>query len=314
MTEKDLRDRISKLDYLTITKMSPEILAKLTNDFSKPLVRKLLVRGVTNIQQREIIKAVKSSYDKWMKKINPFWEAIPHDKSYPGFIEDFQLDIECDIMITDESEAEPAKDVEDISAKDARIKELEARIEELEKNQPVPISEEEIDAICDNDIDNKTLLEKGSFFVENGIEIKESDETEPLQARIKELEEENERLKTEIEELKEENGELKKQLAECSSTLLDIEEDEQKTDEKILYNKVSFECFLRLLEKAGFDLNNTGNKTRAGILWHMMTGKSSDELRRFCSSRAYKNNHTKADIKRLNEHLSDMDITCIKLP
>ena len=89
--------------------------------------------------------------------------------------------------------------------------------------------------------------------------------------------------------------------------------EEEKQDEKVLYNKVSFEFFLRLLEHAGLDINNTGNKTRAGDLWHMMTGKSADEIRRFCSSRAYYNNHTKGDIKRLNELLSDMGITSIVL-
>ena len=89
--------------------------------------------------------------------------------------------------------------------------------------------------------------------------------------------------------------------------------EEEKQDEKVLYNKVSFEFFLRLLEKAGVDLNDTGNKTSAGVLWHMMTGKSADELRRFCSTREYRNNHTKGDIKRLNELLSDMGITSIVL-
>lgn len=91
------------------------------------------------------------------------------------------------------------------------------------------------------------------------------------------------------------------------------ESEEDKQDEKVLYNKVSFEFFLRLLEQAGFDINNTGNKTRAGDLWHMMTGKSADEIRRFSSKRAYYNNHTKEDVKRLNNLLSQMGITSITL-
>lgn len=91
------------------------------------------------------------------------------------------------------------------------------------------------------------------------------------------------------------------------------ESEEDKQDEKVLYNKVSFEFFLRLLEQAGFDINNTGNKTRADDLWHMMTGKSADEIRRFSSKRAYYNNHTKEDVKRLNNLLSQMGITSITL-
>lgn len=87
-----------------------------------------------------------------------------------------------------------------------------------------------------------------------------------------------------------------------------------KENEKLLYNKVSFEFFLRLLESAGFDINNTGNKTRVGQLWHMITGKSADDLRKFCSDRyQYDNNHTKEDIKRLNKHLGDMGISTIEL-
>lgn len=188
----------------------------------------------------------------------------------------------------------------------------------LIKNYGFKSSEEFAKKICRTDEEVNLLtetisLEKGSHYVKTGEEIIDPDEKERLQARIAELERELSKQKAENEELKAENEALKKQLAECSSTACDIEEDEQKTDEEILYNKVSFECFLRLLEQANCDLDNTGNKSRAGILWHMMTGKSSDELRRFCSSRAYKNNHTKADIKRLNEHLSDMDITCIRL-
>lgn len=70
----------------------------------------------------------------------------------------------------------------------ARIKELEARIEELEKNQPEEMSEEDIDAICDTEEDNKMLLEKGSHSVKTGEEIEDPDDLEHLQARIKELE------------------------------------------------------------------------------------------------------------------------------
>lgn len=86
------------------------------------------------------------------------------------------------------------------------------------------------------------------------------------------------------------------------------EGEEEKEQEDVLYNKVCFEFFLLLLEYSGFDINNIGNKTRAGELWHMLTGKSSDDFRRYCSTRNYNNNHTKVDIKRLNEKLADMGV------
>jgi len=107
---------------------------------------------------------------------------------------------------------------------------------------------------------------------------------------------------------------LKQQLEECQNNDSYNDEQEAKQDEKVLYNKVSYEFFLRLLEKAGLDLNNTGNKTRVGDLWHMVTGKSGDEIRRYCSTRNYINSHTRVDIKRLNEFLQDMKIGDFQLP
>lgn len=107
---------------------------------------------------------------------------------------------------------------------------------------------------------------------------------------------------------------LKQQPGECQNNDSYNDEQEAKQDEKVLYNKVSHEFFLRLLEKAGLDLNNTGNKTRVGDLWHMVTGKSGDEIRRYCSTRNYINSHTRVDIKRLNEFLQDMKIGDFQLP
>lgn len=94
------------------------------------------------------------------------------------------------------------------------------------------------------------------------------------------------------------------------------EEEEEDTEPcDVLRNKVCFELFLRLLESAGFDINNTGNKTRAGQLWHMLTGKSSEELRQFCGERDYDNKNTRADVRRLNSKLAEMGIDIvIELP
>ena len=121
-------------------------------------------------------------------------------------------------------------------------------------------------------------------------------------------------LQARIAEKDAEIASLKKQLEECQNNDSYNDEQEAKQDEKVLYNKVSHEFFLRLLEKAGLDLNNTGNKTRVGDLWHMVTGKSGDEIRRYCSTRNYINSHTRVDIKRLNELLQDMKIGDFQLP
>lgn len=90
--------------------------------------------------------------------------------------------------------------------------------------------------------------------------------------------------------------------------------EEEKEQEDVLYNKVCYEFFLLLLENSGFDIYNTGNKTRAGELWHMFTGKSGEEMRRFCSDRNPINNHTKSDVDRLNKKLQDMGIEIQILP
>ena len=84
--------------------------------------------------------------------------------------------------------------------------------------------------------------------------------------------------------------------------------EEEKEQEDVLYNKVCFEFFLLLLEASGLDIDNTGNKTRVGELWHMFTGKSADEIRRYCSTRKPVNSHTKEDAKKLNEKLKEMGV------
>ncbi len=129
---------------------------------------------------------------------------------------------------------------------------------------------------------------------------------------INQLKERNKKLASKNKQLKKTNKSLERQLKVLQRERLEVKLE--KEDENSLYNKVSFEFFLRLLESAGFDINNPGNKTRAGQLWHMMTGKSADDLRKFCSDRVqYNNNHTKDDIKRLNKHLGDMGISTIEL-
>lgn len=128
-------------------------------------------------------------------------------------------------------------------------------------------------------------------------------ENEELKAKIQDLQKENEELKAKIEDLQKENEQR-----ESSDEIPDIKEGED-----VLYNKVAYEFFIRLMENAGFDINNTGNKTNLGILWHMLTGQSANYLRSYCSLRNYKNKNTKEDIELLDKHLSDLGVTYIRL-
>lgn len=115
------------------------------------------------------------------------------------------------------------------------------------------------------------------------------------------------------QKLEEALAEIEKLKAEQQTREDDIEIEDEKEQEDILYNKVVYEFLLRLLEKVGLDIDNTGNKTKYGELIHMLTGKSSNESRQYCSSRRYKNDHTSDDIKRLNMKLSDMGVNDFQL-
>lgn len=143
------------------------------------------------------------------------------------------------------------------------------------------------------------MQELMDFTTQHFAEINK--ERSALNARIKELEDENAKLRA--------RGEL----ASRDAAMVD-DEEEERGDGEMLLNKVSFEFFLRLLERVGVNLDITGNKRRAGDLWHMLTGRSGEDLRKFCSNRSkYNNSHTKGDIKRLNEHLVDMGVSEISL-
>ena len=83
--------------------------------------------------------------------------------------------------------------------------------------------------------------------------------------------------------------------------------EETKSADK-LKNKVRYEFFLELLEKAGTNVSQC-NITRLSELWEMITGNSRESFRRFCSERSkYNNDHTRNDIIRLNAKLSECGI------
>ena len=263
--------------------MSSDSLALLTDVFSEPLVRAIMCRTQDNYEQKKIFTKIKSSYKRWKKDTDFLWGPMPQMEVYPNYMNKMQLDVESGMIITEDGSI-PAPLKKPFKA--PYVPGLGSMFQEIyEKTHPALT-------------DNPPIKER----VHN-ISTKKpakTQETAQLQARIAELE-------AEI-------ASLKQQLEECQNNDSYNDEQEAKQDEKVLYNKVSHEFFLRLLENAGLDLDNTGNKTRVGDLWHMVTGKSGDEIRRYCSTRNYINSHTRVDIKRLNELLQDMMIGDFQLP
>ena len=136
MTQEELLKRIKNVDYLTITNMSYEVIAQLTQDFKSLMVKELLKRGNTNVQQRAIMKAIKRSYKEWFKNENGVWSDFPGVFKYPKFLEDLQVDIECGFMITDEKEADNIEErMDDYMAKHTMSKEdIDKAISDAESN------------------------------------------------------------------------------------------------------------------------------------------------------------------------------------
>lgn len=138
----------------------------------------------------------------------------------------------------------------------------------------------------------------------------QQEKTEGIDQLWQQLKERNE----EIGRLKEENERLKRleQKPEHQAAEMSEETEDQKENDEVLYNKVCYEFFLKLLEAAGLNISQA-NKTDIGRLWKMFTGKEGNEIRKFSSGRKYRNNHTVSDIKTLNDHLMKMGITGMKL-
>lgn len=187
MTQEELLKRIKNVDYLTITKMSYEVIAQLTQDFKSLMVKELLKRGQTNEQQRAIIKAIKRSYKEWFKNENGVWSDFPGVFKYPKFLEDLQVDIECGFMITDEKEADDFE---------KRIADYMERHTMTKEDIDDAIFEAESKAMTEEDID-EAISEAESNTDER------SEKIAALEERIKELESEIEKLKSENKELKE---------------------------------------------------------------------------------------------------------------
>ncbi len=217
MTQEELLKRIKNVDYLTITKMSYEVIAQLTQDFKSLMVKELLKRGQTNEQQRAIIKAIKWSYKEWNKNENGVWSDFPGVFKYPKFLEELQVDIECGFMITDEKEADDfEKKIADYMERHTMTKEdIDDAIFEAENK-----------AMTKEDID-EAISE-----AENNTD-ESSEKIAALEERIKELEEENERLKKQPTVDNTDEEFVEKKWISCFDTFLDYRLNAEAIAEKL---------------------------------------------------------------------------------
>ena len=186
---------------------------------------------------------------------------------------------------------------------------------ELKNNMSIYASEKNMELI------HKGVEEIQRFvksFEKTGDNTEEQTEQNDCQNQIGSLKKQIEGLKSDNEKLKKESAEKDKEIVELKRKVAFYEvEDEQEIGEKklgkdSLYNKVSYEFFLQLLQYSGLIINFS-NKSDIARLWKMLTGHPSNGLRQYSSSRSYLNKNTEDDVRRLNNHLKKLGITKIQL-
>ena len=221
MTHKELKRRIDVLSFEAIRNMTAKDFATLTDDFNEDLVREVLMKfSSANDGQEGAWTFIKEKYKDWVEEKYPGAFAGSKQAAFlqgkkfeliPEYAKEIDFDIKYGIRVinsfSDSNKAVHDTNmqntaIENVSKYVTHIKKLQERIEELVRNQPEPISREEIDAIC------------------NGNE-----DSERLRARIAELE-------RELSEQKVENKALKKQLEECQNQ--NIEQPEVKKEDWIV--------------------------------------------------------------------------------
>lgn len=221
MTHKELKRRIDVLSFEAIRNMTAKDFATLTDDFNEDLVREVLMKfSSANDGQEGAWTFIKEKYKDWFEEKYPGAFAGSKQAAFlqgkkfeliPEYAKEIDFDIKYGIRVinsfSDSNKAVHDTNmqntaIENVSKYVTHIKKLQERIEELVRNQPEPISREEIDAIC------------------NGNE-----DSERLRARIAELE-------RELSEQKVENKALKKQLEECQNQ--NIEQPEVKKEDWIV--------------------------------------------------------------------------------
>ena len=79
---------------------SPKALKELTNDFSEPLVRSLMMKAKTIGEQKGLLKYIKKVYAIWQKKTKILWSEHPAVGGYPEYFDTMEANIDSDRYIT----------------------------------------------------------------------------------------------------------------------------------------------------------------------------------------------------------------------
>lgn len=100
MDNKELEDKIVRMDLNGIYNTSPKALKELTNDFSEPLVRLLMMRAKTIGDQKGLLKYIKKAYGIWKKRTSILWSEHPAVGGYPEYFDTMEANIDSDRYIT----------------------------------------------------------------------------------------------------------------------------------------------------------------------------------------------------------------------
>lgn len=100
MDNKDLEEKIAGMDLNSIYNTSPKALKELTNDFSEPLVRLLMMKAMTISGQKGLLKFIKKAYGIWQKRTKILWSEHPMVGGYPEYFDTMEANIDSDRIIT----------------------------------------------------------------------------------------------------------------------------------------------------------------------------------------------------------------------
>lgn len=227
--------RIKNLNVSLIENMSSDVMANLTDYFEESLVRNVVCVGTTNIQQRNIIKKIKGDYKHWKEKTDILWKNALYE-TYPGYMENLQLDIECGNVVTERG-----------VFREDRAKLTISFISPTAK--PVGIINETIEKIPQEISQSENKIEKKKAERDTLTDTACDNKQESL---IKKLEEEN-------KSLNELTKNLQKKLDEANTIPESITAQQ----------RVRMELARLLMEKAGINktlLDKWGNKDKVGTI------------------------------------------------
>jgi hypothetical protein len=213
MNQLEILKKIEKLDEATILKMSPDVLAILTDNFEEKLLKKFVTKAETNEGQRKLIRFIKDSYKKWKKETDQFWGMLGHE-SYPDYLLNMQVAIECGEVMVDEEERRSKR--EELMSK--IICQHEMMIASLDYMTDVELAKalelanlypHEARKISTLEARIKELEEENQLLKEQSSQKQTADNQDDVETYLDEIES----LKAEIEYLKKDNGKLTTQEA-----------------------------------------------------------------------------------------------------